>query len=351
MNICKCVSRLALGCLPLLAAFFIAGCADRKPRLYIYNWADYMDPDIIREFEQTHGVRVILDTFDSNESMYAKLKAGATGYDVIFPTSYMAKLLYEEGLIRELDHERLPNLVHVDRNYLANKAIDSAMRYSVPYMLGSTGVAYRSDHIEDVEESWAVFTRADLKGRMTLLNDMRETLGAALLFLGYSANTTVEAEVIAAGEVVKNWRSQIAKFENEQYKPGIASAEFYLVHGYSGDILQVMEEVDNIGYFLPEEGFIIGCDDMVIPVDSPNPDLAYAFINFLHEPRVAARNTEYVYYLAPNASAYDLLSEEVRENPVVFMPPEKLLRGEVLRDLGEDNQKYIRVWDAIKAGR
>lgn len=336
-----------------LAALLIGlvGCGGGKPTLHIYNWADYMDPDIIKAFEEAHGCVVILDTFDSNESMYAKLKAGATGYDVLFPTTYMSKLLFEEGMIRELDLSQLPNAKNVDPLYLANKAVDKTMRYSVPYMLGTTGIAYRSDRVDGEVTGWSVYDRADLAGRMTLLNDMRETLGAALLTLGYSVNTTDAAEIAAAGEVVKRWRANIAKFENEQYKPGIASSEFFVVHGYSGDLLQVIEEDEEIAYVLPEEGFIIGCDDMVIPVDAPNAELAYAFINFLHEPQIAAQNTEWVYFLAPNQPSYALLSEAVRDDPAVFVPAELMERAEIIRDLGEHNAKYIAVWDAIKAGQ
>lgn len=335
----------------LAAILFLAGCGGGKPTLYLYNWADYMDPDLVAEFEEAHGCRIVLDTFDTNEAMYAKLKAGATGYDILFPTSYMAKLLWEEGLIRELDLTKIPNAVHVDANYLSNKAVDSAMRYSVPYMIGTTGIAYRSDRVESEVEGWDVFEKAEFAGRMTMMNDMRETLGAALITLGYSANSTNPAEVEAAGEVVKRWMANIAKFENEQYKSGIASSEFFVVHGYSGDLLQVIEEDEAIVYVLPKEGFMIGCDDMVIPVDAPNAELAYTFINYLHDPEVAARNTEWVYFLAPNSSAYALLSEEVRSDPAVFVPEDLMERAEILRDLGEDNALYIRVWDQIKAGQ
>jgi spermidine/putrescine transport system substrate-binding protein len=333
------------------ALLFLIGCGGGKPTLYIYNWADYMDPDLVAEFEEQNNCRIVLDTFDTNEAMYAKLKAGATGYDLIFPTSYMAKLLWEEGLIQELDKRQIPNVSHVDANYLQTKAMDPAMVYSVPYMIGTTGIAYRSDRVESEVEGWEVFEDAQFAGRMTLMNDMRETLGAALIYLGYSANTTDIAEIEAAGAVVKRWMANIAKFENEQYKSGIASSEFFVVHGYSGDLLQVIEEDEAIVYVLPKEGFMIGCDDMVIPSNAPNAELAHTFINFLHDPEIAARNTEWVYFLAPNSSAYPLLSEEVRSDPAVFVPEDLMSKAEIIRDLGEDNALYIQVWDQLKAGQ
>lgn len=332
-----------------LAVFILAGCAKSKRDLNLYIWSDYIDPELIKEFEAQHNCRVIIDTFDSNEAMYAKLKAGATGYDLLFPTSYMAEVLNNEGMLQPLDLSQAPNTKYVDKEYLADKAFDKTMAYSVPYMIGSTGIAYLDGKAGDVEDSWSDFDHADLKGRMTMLNDMRETLGAALKYKGYSLNTTNEAEIKEAGEVVKRWKQNLAKFENEQYKSGIASGEFYLVHGYSGDILQVQEENEDVVYILPKEGFAIACDDMLIPKGAEDVDLAYAFINFIHEPKNAARNIEYVYYLCPNTGAYELVPDEIKEDPAVFIPEEKLKRAETIRDLGADNEKYTRVWDDVKS--
>ncbi|MCB1120555.1 MAG: spermidine/putrescine ABC transporter substrate-binding protein [Verrucomicrobiae bacterium] len=337
---------IALG----LCLFVITGCGPSKRVLNLYNWSDYIDPDLVKEFEEQFDCRVLTDTFDSNEAMYAKLKAGAKGYDLMFPTSYMAEVLFDEGLIQELDLSQVPNVAHVDKKYLATKAFDKTMRYSVPYMMGTTGIAYLEGKAENVEATWDVFSRKDLAGRMTMMNDMRETLGAALKYLGYSLNTTNESQIRAAGEQVKKWKANLAKFENEQYKSGIASGEFFVVHGYSGDILQVQEDNENVVYLLPDEGFAVACDDMVIPKDAEDIDLAYAFINFLHTPEIAARNIEYVYYLCPNSSAYQLLSDEIKEDPSVFITEELLDKAEIIRDLGEDNQKYIKVWDDIKSG-
>lgn len=342
--------RLLASLLCLSLAFLALGCGPKRPTLHIYNWADYMDPDLIAEFERAYGCRVVIDTFDSNESLYAKIKAGAKGYDLIFPTTYMSRIMFEEGLIQTIDHTRIPNLVHIDRDYLRDLAVDKRMTYSVPYMIGTTGIAYRQDQVQNVEPTWAVFDRTDLRRRMTMLNDMRETIGAALKFLGYSLNTTDEAQLEEALVVVRRWQANLAKFEAEAYKPGIASGEFLVVHGYMGDIMQVQEENENVVFLLPREGFAIGCDDMVIPVSARQVDLAYQFINFLHEPANAARNTNFTFYLSPNTAAYPLMNEEIRENPAIFVPEHLLKKAEIIRDLGADNAKYIRVWDRIRSG-
>ena len=227
--------------------------------------------------------------------------------------------------------------------------MDSDMTYSVPYMLTVSGIAFLKSKVTGFQPSWSQFNRSDLSGRMTMLNDMRETVGAALKFLGFSLNTIDERELNAARDVVIGWKKNLAKFENEQYKTGLASAEFLLVHGYSGDILQVQAENDDIAFAIPVEGTSVACDDMVIPKDAPQVELAHAFINFLHEPSVAAENTEFITYLCPNKDSYELLPEELRRNPAMFPPEDVKARCEVIKDLGDDNIKYTRVWDQIKA--
>lgn len=331
----------------LVLAVLTVGCGSR-PVLNVYTWADYINPDLLKQFEKEHGCRVVIDTFDSNEAMYAKLMAGAKGYDIIMPSSYMVSTMIRQGMLREIDHSLLPNIRHVDPEYL-KMALDPKMKHSVPYMLTNTGIAYLGSRVSDAEPSWAMFDREDIRGRATMLNDMRETIGAALKYLGYSINTRDENELMEARDVVIRWKRNLAKFENEQYKTGLASGEFLLVHGYNGDILQVMEDNDDIEFVIPREGTSISCDDFVIPVAARQVELAHAFINFLLDPEVAAENIEYVLYLAPNTGAYELLSDEIRNDPAIFMEPEIRAKSEVINEVGDALAIYTRVWDAIKA--
>jgi spermidine/putrescine transport system substrate-binding protein len=333
-----------------LPMIFMAGCGKTKPRLNIYTWADYFKPGLVSRFEKEHNCRVVIDTFDSNEAMYAKLKAGAMGYDLLTPTSYMVSLMHSQNMIQRLDHRLLPNLIHIDPDYL-KLAIDKTMDHSVPYMFVYTGLAYLKSKVPDFVPSWSMFDRADLKGRMTMLNDMRETIGAGLKFLGYSLNSTDEKELREAKEVVLRWKKNIAKFENEQYKTGIASGEFLVVASYSGDILQVRRENPDVMFAVPRQGTVISVDDLVIPQNAREMELAHAFINFLHDPAVAAENTMFLSYLCPNKDCYPLLSEEMRKNPAVFLDPEIRAKCEILADLGEANALYIKIWDEIKAAK
>lgn len=333
----------------LALAGLAAGCAKPAPKtLHVYTWADYIAPEVVQRFEKENGCKVVIDTFDSNESMYAKLKAGASGYDVVTPSSYFVAIMAQQGMLLDLDHGRLPNLANVDAAYL-KIALDAEMKHSVPYMLTNTGLAYLKDKVTGVEPTWAMFDRGDLKGRMTMLNDMRETIGAALKYLGYSLNTTDDRELERARDVVIRWKRNLAKFENEQYKSGIASGEFLLVHGYSGDLLSARDENPEVTFVAPQEGLSISCDDLVILKDAEAVELAHRFIDFLHEPDVAAANSQAINYLCPNSAAYAKLPTAFLEDPAVKLDPVVQAKCEVIRDLGPDNAKYAKVWDEIKA--
>ena len=338
------LTAIAIGTLSTL----FSSCGKAKPELHIYTWSDYFAADTIKNFEEQYNCRVIYDVFESNESMYAKLKAGASGYDVVFPTSYQAVMMHQEGMIEDLDHSKIPNIVNIDPKFLKVVALDKELKYTLPYMTGTTGLAINTDKVGEYEESWAIYDRTDIKGHMTLLNDYREVLGAALKYLGYSLNTTDPKQVAEAGEVVKRWKANIAKFASDEYKPGMASGEFYVSQGYSGDIMQIMEG-NKIAYCIPKEGFSFWSDDMAIMKDAPNKDLAYAFINYLTDPAVAAKNMEFNYYLAPNTGAYALVPQEMREDEMVFVPDEKMAQGEQIAPLGENDRIYMDVWTKIKS--
>lgn len=337
----------ALLCFIILAALG-TGCQKATPTLKIYTWADYIKPEPLQRFEAEHQCKIIIDTFESNESMYAKLKAGAIGYDLVTPSSYFVKIMNDQGLIQPLDHAQLPNLKHIDSDYL-KIALDPHMHHSVPYMLTNTGLAHLKSKVKDFQASWKMLDRQDLKGRMTMLNDMRETIGAALKFLGYSLNSRNEKELEAARDVVIRWKKNLAKFEAEQYKTGLASGEFLLVHGYSGDILQVQKENKDIEFSIPAEGTSVACDDLVILKNSAQVRLAHSFINFLHEPEVAAENTNFISYVCPNQTSYPRVDEALRNNPAIFLAPELRAKCEVIEDLGPDTAKYTKIWDQIKA--
>lgn len=334
--------------LAAIAGALVSGCGPAKPTLNVYMWSDYIDLDLVREFEKQNNCKVVIDIFDSNEFMYSKLKAGGTGYDVILPTSYMARVMFEQNMLEKLDHSKLPNLKFVNQKVLADLAIDKKMEYSVPYMLGYTCIAYNKDKVGKLPESWDIFSNAKYAGKMTMLNDHRETIGAALFFLGKSMNDTNDADLAKAKEILLKWKKNLAKFDNELYKVGIQSGEFLVVQGYSGDLFQVLAESPNLTYMCPKEGISMSCDDWVIPATAKNKELAYKFIDFVCEPKNAAKNMEFTCYSAPIPEARKYVSEENKNHPGMFIPDDLYRRGELIRDLGADNAKFNELWDVVK---
>ncbi len=320
-----------------------------RPTLNVFIWSDYVDPALVQAFEEKHFCKVNLNFFESNEQLLAKIKAGGAAYDVLYPSGYAVQTLVKEDLLLPLDHAKIPNLANVDRTY-SNLIADPAMKFSVPYMVSTTGIGYLAE-LGDLEPSWAVLGDPKLKGRVTLLNDIREVIGVALKLHGYSLNTTDEAELAKARDTAIAWKRNAARFDSTQYHYGLAGGEFKLVQGYSGDVLQSQKENPEIRFMLPKEGFPLTCDEMAIAKTSRHPDLAHAWINYFHDGGVAARNTMFIKYLCPNTASYEQLPAEVKNNPAVFPPAEALARAEIVRDVGADLAAYTKVWDEIKAAQ
>jgi spermidine/putrescine transport system substrate-binding protein len=338
-----------------LAATSLPGCNSSKPSagaggsktLTIFTWADYLSKDAKEAFEKANGCSIVVDTFDSNESMLAKLESGATGYDILVPSSYAVQALKRKGMILPLDHAKIPNLKNMDAKYLAI-APDTKMQVSVPYMMAPTCLCYLASKVPNATDSWAMLDRSDLKGRVTLLDDMREVLGAALKLLGHSLNTTDPALLAAARDVAIRWKKNIAKFESEQYKSGIASGEYFLVQGYASDLIQASSENQDMRTFVPKEGAAFSCDDMCIPKTAKNVDLAHAFINHLTDPEVAAKNMEEIGSRSPNSAAYPHLSEDFRGSPLLFPPDALFAKCEPIGDLGDKLTLWTEEWDKVK---
>ena len=334
-----------------LAAFIalvLAACSDDRPVLRIYNWGDYLSQDVIEAFEDEYNCKIELDTFDSNEAMYAKLTAGASGYDIVVPSSYMAKPMFDQGMLEKLDHSKLPNV----KNYYDTKYdtlnLDPAMTYSIPYFISFTGIGYDVNNVKDFKPSWRMFERADLKNKTSLLDDQREVMGCALRTLGYSTNETDPARIAEAVELARKWKNQIARFGVDDTKQSLATGEFWMIQTYSGDMLQVIAEVPTVKFVIPEEGSTVTFDNLAIMKDSKSKDLAYKFIDFLYRPEIAAMNMNEIQYIMPHNKAIALVDEELRANPAFLIPEEDFKRCIPLQDLGDKNKLYNDAWDRIK---
>lgn len=335
-------SRILLLC--LLICF--SGCLNHQRTLRIYSWADYISPEAVRRFEERYQCRVLYDSYDSNETMYAKLKAGAEGYDIIIPSNYFVEILIQQKMLEKIDKSKLSLYSNINEGYL-DMVGNELTEYSVPYMITIVGIGYRKDRLETPPTDWDIFSDKRLTGRMTLLSDIREALGAGLKYHHFSANSIDPDEITTAANQLIAWRSQLAKFENEQYKNGLATSEFIVVQGYTSDIVQVMLEDPNVGCVFPSSGTTSSMDLLAIPRGAREVDLAHAFINFMLEPEIAALNMDTTSTLSPISSAYTLIREELMKIPE-FIPSEEVWgKSELIKDLGDHIKLYIEAWRRV----
>ena len=329
--------------------------------LHVYTWSDYIAPDVLAGFEKALGVKVVVDTFDSNEAMYAKLKAGGTGYDILMPSSYQIAQMAKDGMLEKIDHAKCPN---VRKNFdpsFARQIIDPTFAYNVPYAVTYTGFMYAKGKVPagvDVA-SWKALAHPAFKGRLTLLDDLREVIGGGLMSLGHSINSEDPKVIDAAVAEVLRWKANSRKFDAESYKTEVASGATWIGHGYSTDAAQVivgdedegMAPRGDIGFALPKEGFTIAFDEMVIAKDARRKDLAYAFINYIYDGDVAKANMEYICGPNPVKPGIDRLEPDYRR--LIVLDAAQIARGQVLRGFQDKpavQELYNKAWDRIKAG-
>jgi spermidine/putrescine-binding protein len=332
-------------------------CGDRSQlssTVNFYNWTDYIDPELLTMFEEECGVKVIYDTFSSNEDLLAKLQAGASGYDLIVPSDYMITIMIQLELLRELDHANLPNLVNLAERF-RNTPYDPGNRYSVPYQWGTAGIGYDLDVVGEVPTSLAALFDPEqaqkYAGRISLLNDSREVIGAALKYLGYSLNSTDPAQLEEAKQVILAIKPYLATFDSDTYSDLLVSGETVIGLAWNGGVYQAIfdNEERNLGFSFPDEGDTIFTDNLAIPKSAPNPYTAEVLINYLLEAEHAAMITNVTYYASPNEAALPYINDEVKDDPGIFPPEEALGKGEFIIDVGEATQLYERIWTEIKS--
>ena len=323
--------------------------------LYFYTWSEYIDPDIFTQFEEETGITVVEDIFGSNEDLLAKLQGGATGYDVYVPSDYMVAIMVEEGLLAELDHSRLETIGNLDPTF-TDPPFDPGMQHCLPYFWGTTGIGFNWEDWEEAPDSWAyLFDPAlsqDFSGQISLLDDMREVFGAALIYLGYSAGTTDEAELAEARDLVLGIKDDIYSFESDTYEDLMLTGETRLSQGWSGDIFVAQGEDENIDYIIPKEGAVMWVDNLCISVDAAaDPERlarVYKWLDYLNRPDIAAQNTNWVWYASPNAAAEDGILEEILTYPAIYPDEETFARLQYLGNVGDATEMYSRMWTEIK---
>lgn len=332
-------------------------------QLSVYNWADYIDEDVLTNYEETYGVEIIYDTYASNEDLLAKLQAGATGYDVIFPSDYMVSQMIELELLAEIDTAAIPNFVNIDPDF-ANPPFDPGNQHCVPYQWGTTGIAYRagSEYFGEITpDSWAyLFDPATIEiyapDGINVLNDQRELLAAALFYLGHDPNTTDRAQLEEARDVILAAKPYWKVFNSEDYQQTLLEPdEVVLSHAWSGDAAGAYwstysdeTEDGNWYYAIPAEGAVKWLDNICITASTERYDTAVHFMNYLLDAEVGAAITNYTYYASPNEAAKEFIVPEVLEDESIFPPPEVEANLAWLVEVGDAVFAYDEMWTAIK---
>ena len=315
--------------------------------LHYFTWSDYVSADLLTEFERQHGVKVVIDTFSSNEELLAKLQSGATGYDVTVPSDFMVSIMIGQGLLAELEARAIPNVAFLEA-HLQHLAFDPDHRYAVPYLWGTVGIGYDSAVVTPPPDSWAVLWDTRYAGKISMLNDQREVFGAVLRSMGKSMNVTDPVTIDAAKQKLIDQKPLVKTYASEHYDQLLASGDVILAHGWGGPVARAMRERPSIRYVVPKEGGTIWADCLVVLQSSQKKALAMQFVNFLIDARVAAQTSERLLFAASNREARRLVSSQVRENPAVYPPAELIPRLEWMTDVGKAMRLYDRAWTELK---
>lgn len=295
----------------ILSFGLLVGCQNSNQQtLKVYNWGEYIDPEIITSFEQEFDVKVVYDTFDSNESMYNKISSGAVSYDVLFPSDYMAEKMIKEDMLAELDFTQIPNFEYINPEVL-HADYDPNQTYSVPYFWGTVGILYDTTKVTETVDSWDILWDEAYKNEIFMYNSSRDSMMVALKKLGYSMNTKDAAEVEKAKQELIAQRPLVHGYVGDEVINNMINSQASLAVVYSGDATAIMQENPNMAYAIPsKQGSNIWIDPVVITKNSEQKELAHQFINYLCDPEIAKLNTEAVGYSTPNLETLDLLKED-----------------------------------------
>ncbi|MDR2488904.1 MAG: spermidine/putrescine ABC transporter substrate-binding protein [Desulfovibrio sp.] len=323
-----------------------------KKRVIVYNWSEYIPQSVLNDFTKETGIKVVYSTFESNEAMYARVKLlRGKGYDVVIPSSYFVDLLRRDKLLKELDHSKIPNLVHIDPKRL-DQEYDPGNTYSIPYMWGALGLAYNSRHIsEDAVARWADLLKPEFKGKIIFTDDLRDAMGLALRASGFSSNTKEVGELELAFDFLSKLKPSVRVFDVTAVKQALISEEAWIGPIWNGDYLVAKEENPALKYVFPREGALLWIDGFVIPAGAAHVDNAYTFINYMLRPDVAARCVREYKYSSPNLAAIKLLPDDLRGDPVLLPGDAELQNAEFTTVVGNALREYEKYWEQVKALR
>lgn len=347
----KIIAGLVCGAMLLALPALVMAAPQNKGEVIVYNWSEYIPPDVIQDFTRETGIKVIYSTFESNEAMYAKVKLmGGQGYDIVVPSNYYLELMRQEKMLSEIDHDKIPNLKNLDPKFL-NAPYDPGSQYSIPYMWGITGLAYNSKFVESGELlRWADLTNPKFKGNIILSDDLRDTFSIGLKATGSSANSTHQAEIEKAFAWLCKLKPSVRVFDVTATKQALISEEVWVGPIWNGDFLVAQQENEDLRFVFPEEGAFLWVDSFVILNGAPNKENAHIFINYMLRPEVAKRCIEEFMYSSPNLAGLNLLDEELRNNPVLVPNEDVMSNAEWQGSVGSFLKIYEKYWEMLKTG-
>lgn len=315
----------------------------------VYTWSEYIHDYLIEVFKMNTGISVVYDTFESPDEMRAKVTTGQSGYDVVMIPDYMVPEIAQLGVLAELDTRQLPNMIHLDDRF-KNPEYDPGNKHSIPYLWGTTGVGWNSAKVEQPVTSWAdVFEPERLQKyekTVTMLDEMREPIGAALKYLGYSLNDTDEGHLNEAKEILLAQKPHLAKYTGAiEYMPGLVGGRFMISQAYSGDVFYTADENPDIKYTIPAEGCTVWIDNMTVLKNAPHPVAAHMWINYILDPTVIAIISNVRYYANPNKDSFPFLNEKMANDPEINIPEDVYKKLETLKPATQEElEKYQKVW-------
>ncbi|MEI2807808.1 ABC transporter substrate-binding protein [Albidovulum sp.] len=318
--------------------------------LRIFGWADEMPDEVLQDFEAETGIAVTFDTFDSNESMIAKLDAGGSGYDLVNPSQYAVQILVNRGKLAELDHAKIETYDKIGPSF-TQVSYDPGNKYSIPYVWGTTGLAYNKTCVDGPITSWKALFDEKYKGRVYMLDNMLAAYIAGLQVNGFDANTTDPAEIEKATETLIAQKPMLAGYNSTNFADLVSSGEACIVESWSSSVLQAIEDNPDVVYVLPEEGGTMWIDGYSILTDAPNPDAAYKFLSYILRPEVAAKTTSLTQTATVVTDSKALLPEALAKNSAVFPDEKTIANADFILDLGDAMKLYQDGWTRVKAAQ
>lgn len=333
----------------------LSGCGSsggENGEVIVYNWGEYIDPETLDLFEEETGIKVIYDEFETNESMYPKVLAGATAYDVICPSDYMIQKMIDNDLLAEIDFDNIPNVKNIGQQYFdQSREFDPENKYSVPYCFGTVGILYNKTMVDEPVDSWSVLWNEKYADNILMQDSVRDAFMVALKLNGFSMNTLDETELETAKNALIEQKPLIQAYVIDQVRDKMIGGEAAIGVIYSGEAIYTQRENPDLEYVIPKEGTNVWIDSWVIPKNAPNRENAEAFINFMCREDIALMNFEYITYSTPNTAAQALIEDEdIKNSEIAFPDLDQYENLETFKYLGDEGDElYNDLWKEVKA--